>query len=66
MCNVPKYPTFMWGPKDGTPVPEMLWVLDEIELQERSSAGIVIHRYTINYEDKSYYYSGVVNTEEEE
>ena len=65
MCNVPNYPTFMWGPKDGTHVPEMLWALDEIELQERSADGILIHRYVINYDDKSYYYAGVLDTKEE-
>ena len=65
MCNVPSRPTFMWGPKDGTPVPEMLWVLDEIELQERSADGILVHRYVINYDDKSYYYAGVLDTKEE-
>jgi len=63
---VAKYPTFMWGPKDGAPVPEMLWALDEIELQERSNGGIIIHRYIINYDDKSYYYVGAVNPEEEQ
>ena len=65
MCNVPSRPTFMWGPKDGTPVPEMLWALDEIELQERSRTGIIIHLYRINYEDKSYYYAGAIDTKEE-
>jgi len=65
MCNVPNYPTFMWGPKDGTRVPEMLWVLDEIELQERVPTGTIVHRYVINYEDKSYYYAGVLDTKEE-
>ena len=65
MCNVPSRPTFMWGPKDGTPVPEMLWVLDEIELQETSRTGIIIHLYRINYEDKSYYYAGAIDTKEE-
>jgi hypothetical protein len=48
----------MWGPKDGARVPEMLWILDEIELQETSVTGIIIHKYIINYEDKSYYYAG--------
>ena len=62
---MPSRPTFMWGPKDGTPVPEMLWVLDEIELQETSRTGIIIHLYRINYEDKSYYYAGAIDTKEE-
>jgi len=61
-----KWPTFMYGPKDGAPVPEMLWALDEIELQERSKSGTILHVYVLNYEDKSYYYKGVINPEEEQ
>jgi len=45
-------------------VPEMLWVLDEIDLQEKSKDGIFLHRYILNYEDKSYYYAGVFAPEE--
>jgi hypothetical protein len=56
----------MYGPKDGAPVPEMLWALDEIELQERSKNGTMLHVYVLNYEDKSYYYKGVINPEEEQ
>ena len=61
----PKYPTFMYGPKDGSPVPEMLWALDEIELQEKNTSGTIVHLYVLNYEDKSYYYAGVYSPEEE-
>jgi len=61
---VANYPTFMYGPKDGAPVPAMLWALDEIELQEKNSRGIVIHKYVINYNDKSYYYKGATSEEE--
>jgi len=59
-----RYPTFMYGPKDGSPVPEMLWVLDEIDLQEKTKDGTFLHRYVLNYEDKSYYYAGVFTPEE--
>ena len=62
----PSWPTFMYGPKDGAPVPEMLWALDEIELQERSKNGTMLHVYVLNYEDKSYYYKGVINPKEEQ
>ena len=49
-------PTFMYGPKDGAPVPEMLWVLDQIELVERvKGKPSVIHCYELKYEDKNYY-----------
>jgi hypothetical protein len=36
----------------------------EIELQEKNSRGIVIHKYVINYDDKSYYYTGATSEEE--
>jgi hypothetical protein len=56
----------MYGPKDGAPVPEMLWALDEIELQESSKNGTMLHVYVLNYENKSYYYKGVINPKEEQ
>ena len=49
----------MYGPKDGASVPAMLWALDTIDLRETTKEGKFIHRYMINYEDKSYYYQGV-------
>jgi hypothetical protein len=55
----------MYGPKDGSPVPEMLWALDEIELQEKTSGATIVHLYVLNYDDKSYYYAGVYSPEEE-
>ena len=61
----PKYPTFMYGPKDGSPVPEMLWALDEIELQEKNKDATIVHLYVLNYDDKSYYYAGVYSPKEE-
>ena len=30
----------MYGPKDGAPVPEILWILPVIELQEKTKDGI--------------------------
>lgn len=55
--------TFMFGPKDGSQVPEILWILPAIELQERTKDGIFIHRYDLNNEDDNYYYVGVVREE---
>ena len=52
-------PTFMYGPKDGAPVPEMLWALDNIELQEKTKNGRFIHHYLLNYDTKNYEYKGV-------
>jgi hypothetical protein len=51
-------PTFMYGPKDGALVPDMLWVLDMIEMIERIKDGEIIHCYEVNQEDKNYYYVG--------
>jgi hypothetical protein len=55
----------MYGPKDGSPVPEMLWALDEIELQEKNKDATIVHLYVLNYDDKSYYYAGVYSPKEE-
>lgn len=52
--------TFMFGPKDGSKVPEILWILPAVELQERTKDGMFIHRYVLNNEDDNYYYVGVV------
>jgi len=60
----PANPTFMYGPKDGAVVPEMLWALDEIILREKHPDGNLIHKYVLNYSDKSYYYEGVFPDEE--
>ena len=49
----------MYGPKDGAPVPEMLWALDNIELQEKTKNGRFIHHYLLNYDTKNYEYKGV-------
>jgi len=50
----------MFGPKDGSKVPEILWILPAVELQERTKDGMFIHRYVLNNEDDNYYYVGVV------
>jgi hypothetical protein len=51
-------PTYMYGPKDGGLVPEVLWILDEIRLAEVTKAGLFIHKYVLNYDSKNYYYAG--------
>ena len=52
-------PTFMYGPQDGAPVPEVLWVLDQIELVDNhNSNGKMIYCYELNMEDKNYYFVG--------
>jgi hypothetical protein len=56
----------MFGPKDGAYVPEILWLLPVVELQEKTRDGIFIHRYTLNDEDNNYYYAGVIREEYDE
>jgi len=56
--------TFMYGPKDGAPVPEILWILPVIELQEKTKDGIFIHRYALNDETNNYEYAGVIKDDE--
>jgi len=61
-------PVFMFGPQDGAQVPDVLWALDVIELQEKHGTnGIkMLHIYEINYEDKNYYYVGQFEPRERE
>ena len=54
----PPIPTFYYGPKDGAPVPEMMWVLDVIRFSDISKDGMVVHKYVCNDEDHNYYYKG--------
>lgn len=52
-------PEFIYGPKDGSEVPPMLWVLDSIQLVDYLIDGRkIIYSYEINMDDKNYYYSG--------
>lgn len=52
-------PTFMYGPKDGAEVPELFWVLDVIEMVQKSPDGTrMIYFYRLNEKDKNYYYGG--------
>lgn len=53
-----KGPEFIYGPKDGAKVPPMLWILDQIKLEERRSGAILVHKYNINMDNKNYYYAG--------
>jgi hypothetical protein len=56
----------MFGPKDGAYVPEILWLLPVVELQEKTRDGIFIHRYVLNDGDNNYYYAGVIREEYDE
>jgi len=55
-------PTFMYGPKDGAQVPEIFWVLDQIEMvQHLTDNKRVIYCYELNEADKNYYFRGQFN-----
>jgi len=55
-------PTFMYGPKDGAEVPEIFWVLDQIEMvQHLTDNKRVIYCYELNEADKNYYFRGQFN-----
>jgi len=46
----------MYGPQDGAPVPEICWVLDQIELIDKDKK--MIYCYELNEQDKNYYFVG--------
>jgi len=53
-------PTFMFGPKDGGRVPDILWALDVIHLREKDEDGkLWLHIYALDDDSKNYYYQGV-------
>lgn len=52
-------PTFMGGPKDGSPVPDMFWVLDTIEMVQTLQNGHkIVYYYELNADSKNYIYMG--------
>ena len=52
-------PTFFGGPKDGAPVPDMLWVLDTIEMVHTLDNGHkIVYYYELNADSKNYIYMG--------
>ena len=51
----------MGGPKDGAVVPDVLWVLDVIDLTQKIGMDTYVYRYQLDYDDKQYYYKGMVD-----
>ena len=52
-------PTFIGGPKDGAPVPDVLWVLDMVELEQILDNGRrIVYYYELNADTKQYIYMG--------
>ena len=53
------YPTFMYGPKDGSAVPDALWVLDKVEMIHHLPNGKnLVYCYELNEKDHNYYFKG--------
>ena len=57
-------PEFIGGPKDGARVPDMLWVLDVIEMEHRLSDGqVLIYTYTLDEDSKNWIFNGQIQGE---
>ena len=60
-------PEFIGGPKDGARVPDMLWVLDVIEMEHRLSDGqVLIYTYTLDEDSKNWIFNGQIQGERHE
>jgi hypothetical protein len=58
------YPTFMYGPKDGSPVPDTLWILDDIEMCQKFPDGSsMIYFYRREPSTNNYIYRGQLKEE---
>jgi hypothetical protein len=54
----------MYGPKDGTPVPDVLWMLDQIEMcQHLPDGSAIIYYYELDEVTKNYIYRGQIKDE---
>ena len=57
-------PEFIGGPKVGAMVPEILWVLDVIEMEHRLSDGqVLIYTYTLDEDSKNWIFNGQIQGE---
>ena len=60
-------PEFIGGPKDGAMVPDILWVLDVIEMEHRLSDGqVLIYTYTLDEDSKNWIFNGQIQGERHE
>lgn len=51
--------TFMFGPKDGAPVPPPLWALTVIELKQKLDNGdTIIYYYELDEDSSDWIYRG--------
>jgi hypothetical protein len=59
-----KGPVFMYGPKDGSPVPVLLYPLEVVEMCHHLPSGDIIYIYERNVEDNNYYFKGQFRDED--
>jgi len=60
-------PEFIGGPKDGARVPDVLWILDVIEMEHRLSDGrIILYTYVLDEDTKNWVFNGQIQGERNE
>ena len=60
-------PEFIGGPKDGARVPDVLWILDVIEMEHRLSDGrIILYTYVLDEDTKNWVFNGQIQGETNE
>jgi hypothetical protein len=58
---------FIGGPRDGARVPDMLWVLDVIEMEHKLHNGqVLIYTYTLDEDSKNWIFNGQIQGESNE
>ena len=52
-------PEFIGGPKDGAQVPDILWILDVIEMEHKLQNGqVILYTYTLDEDSKNWIFTG--------
>jgi hypothetical protein len=60
-------PEFVGGPKDGAMVPDILWVLDVIEMEHTFSNGeVILYTYILDEKSRNWIFNGQTQGERHE
>jgi hypothetical protein len=60
-------PEFVGGPKDGAMVPDILWVLDVIEMEHTLSNGkVILYTYILDEKSRNWIFNGQIQGERHE
>jgi len=60
-------PEFIGGPKDGARVPDVLWILDVIEMEHRLNDGrVILYTYVLDEDTKNWIFNGQIQGETNE